>query len=781
MMESKDARLYELLAAMCSPENEDLAGLNWVGAGEMVAALPAPARERLLSTDLGRQIQTRLWQIWSTRPEFFAGSDLERTLLVLADDALVGQIIEHDPLDSPTLRLLGKTGQPAAISHLAQLAASPAASLSRRSDTLEALGLAGSPAAVAAIEPWLADDTLRNTALLALGQANSPESAAVLLRQFKADDSGPIEEALQLLSNPAIAPLLLAELSLDCPPVLLPVLGQMSDETVVEPIRALLYEAAQKTGDAWDWSGEQPDYEQLISRGIEALALTMPSEDSVTALAELAREPLFDDDQRELTIRHLAQVSHPAAQQAMVDLVLDGELPASLRDTAADALPAPLLDWIEQRLLAAAARPDAAPLHLARALRLASSKTGRDTLLGYLRQPDPDVQDVAARSLAARHETIALMPLLNLLRERLSAGGNLRPLIAALGQLKQPAATLALIDLLRDDRQAALRKEVIAALTQIGDAQAAPALIELGHQLDTRNSSEWSNLATALATLGQPDGVIFLLEQIEQHPTFAMQWLGAFRYLSRVEAIPVLVDRGLTSSVAEVRERAVVGLGSIGVEQVIPGLITGLRDPAENVRLAAENALAAFAGEIENPATIDLLLDAAQDTTVTRNWSLLACLQHAQDDAARLACERLVAWLDQPDPINEETLRRIVLTLGKIRGICALEQLGDLLLPHPVESIRSEAARALGRIGDPAGAGFLLQALATEPQPAALAAIQQALTQVRFLCELMDHLPLTRDMLVTLSIRYQIRIFPDGRVTLPEGPPRPCREALKRL
>ncbi len=77
-----------------------------------------------------------------------------------------------------------------------------------------------------------------------------------------------------------------------------------------------------------------------------------------------------------------------------------------------------------------------------------------------------------------------------------------------------------------------------------------------------------------------------------------------------------------------------MGLGNIGTERVIPGLIAGLRDPDEDVRLAAENGLTGYAGTIQDRATVELILAAVQDPTINHRWPLLDCLQSVQGNAA---------------------------------------------------------------------------------------------------------------------------------------------------
>ncbi|MBE7554274.1 MAG: hypothetical protein HS126_24705 [Anaerolineales bacterium] len=89
-MNNKAEQILSSVQAICRAENEDLAGLNGLLAGEMMAALPASLRQDILQTELGRQIQANVWQLWlTTTNERLSNDDIEETLIELADEMLV--------------------------------------------------------------------------------------------------------------------------------------------------------------------------------------------------------------------------------------------------------------------------------------------------------------------------------------------------------------------------------------------------------------------------------------------------------------------------------------------------------------------------------------------------------------------------------------------------------------------------------------------------------------------------------------------------------------------
>ncbi|MBE7554277.1 MAG: hypothetical protein HS126_24720 [Anaerolineales bacterium] len=80
----------------------------------------------------------------------------------------------------------------------------------------------------------------------------------------------------------------------------------------------------------------------------------------------------------------------------------------------------------------------------------------------------------------------------------------------------------------------------------------------------------WPDAAKALASIGDPVGITYLLNKLEQDVVGAQRWVAAFGTIYRERAIPALVEHGLASPQAEVRSRSIIGLGSIGSQAVVP-------------------------------------------------------------------------------------------------------------------------------------------------------------------------------------------------------------------
>ncbi|MBE7554275.1 MAG: HEAT repeat domain-containing protein [Anaerolineales bacterium] len=81
--------------------------------------------------------------------------------------------------------MLGQIGSDRAVEHLIKIVRQPTTDYSLPSEAVEALGVAGSPMAIAEIQRLLDNEPLRENAIKALAQANSPKSAEILLDLFQ--------------------------------------------------------------------------------------------------------------------------------------------------------------------------------------------------------------------------------------------------------------------------------------------------------------------------------------------------------------------------------------------------------------------------------------------------------------------------------------------------------------------------------------------------------------------------------------------------------------------
>lgn len=167
-------------------------------------------------------------------------------------------------------------------------------------------------------------------------------------------------------------------------------------------------------------------------------------------------------------------------------------------------------------------------------------------------------------------------------------------------------------------------------------------------------------------------------------------------------SVEPLVDC-LTDSNPTVQEAAASILAAIGDGRVIEALIGVLASPNWIVRMHAVKGL----GRIGDPRAVEPLIPLLQDKVKAVREDTAAALAHI----GRAAVPVLVAAL-----AHSEWLVRLhaVEALGRIKAPEAVEPLLSVLFNDPDASIREDAARSLGDIGDARAVEFLLVAIETE-------------------------------------------------------------------
>ena len=135
-------------------------------------------------------------------------------------------------------------------------------------------------------------------------------------------------------------------------------------------------------------------------------------------------------------------------------------------------------------------------------------------------------------------------------------------------------------------------------------------------------------------------------------------------------------------------------------EAAIPGLLTALEDPNNQVRLRTAMAL----GQIGSEAAIAALLTALEDPNNEVRGNAVAALRQIGSEAAIAA---LLTALEHP---NNEVRGNAALALGQIGGEAVIAALLTAL-EHPNNEVRWSAAAALGQIGSEAAIPSLLTAL----------------------------------------------------------------------
>ena len=296
---------------------------------------------------------------------------------------------------------------------------------------------------------------------------------------------------------------------------------------------------------------------------------------------------------------------------------------------------------------------------------------------------------------------------------------NLRSIALVLGWLKSPSVARALtrlmgrvdlrdeiiealvrhgsttVDLLKSQLTAEdleVRRSAVVALGRIGDASAAPAVV------NTLNDESLAiDAANALAQMGDPSAVDELLNllgnddaSIRQAAVSALNSLIPPSMSGRI--IPLLHD-----SDPNVRESAVKIAGYFGYPEAASALVELSRDPNERVRCAAIEHLP----YVEDERAFDVLVHAIKDET----------------PSVRAAAARALGMMDTPDAVqplieglsDEDVWVRYfsARALGRRRSPGAVEALGRVIENEKFNHVRIAALDSLGQIGGERIAGIV--------------------------------------------------------------------------
>lgn len=297
--------------------------------------------------------------------------------------------------------------------------------------------------------------------------------------------------------------------------------------------------------------------------------------------------------------------------------------------------------------------------------------TGDNTLKGYVAEALGTIGD-------PRYMT-SLIPLLKSDDEkvRIQAAG-------ALGRAPHPGCLKAMIESLKDD-SLEVRKHCAVALGELGDNRAAAALVPL---LKESNTELRIAAAEALGRIGDQRAVPYLLNLIEDEAEpVILKTLSSLRKIKKPEtALPVMVL--LQHENSRVRQRACDVLGQVGDAVVAERLEQILKnDRAEDVRAAAAKAL----GEIRDPGSVDILIDALHDAFSIRCRAIVA-LGELGDE---VALPSLLAMLKDPAPEIRYHATQSLAELGHETGIKNIQP----LLDDSNAMVRRGAAKALETLG----------------------------------------------------------------------------------
>lgn len=241
---------------------------------------------------------------------------------------------------------------------------------------------------------------------------------------------------------------------------------------------------------------------------------------------------------------------------------------------------------------------------------------------------------------------------------------------SVLGEMKAVDAIDPLIALFLGDSEEYVRQTAEWALTMMEDVDISPHLFLLFHGdvIQRRNSA-------------------FVL--------------GALR---EKEAFPALLDL-LKDEAPEIRSASAWALGRIGMKEVIPALASYADDPEAGVRKMVAESLGELKGEDAYRFLLPLLND--KDSEVRA-----MAVRGIGEVKIRKGEDHLIPLLNDSDP---SVCFEAIYALGELRSAKGASFLLKRLEEDSSESVRTHAAWALGRIGDPEIVGGLVQYLIQNP------------------------------------------------------------------
>jgi HEAT repeat protein len=228
--------------------------------------------------------------------------------------------------------------------------------------------------------------------------------------------------------------------------------------------------------------------------------------------------------------------------------------------------------------------------------------------------------------------------------------------VEALGELRDPAATPALIGALTGDQYSGIRWKAAEALAKIG-TPAVPALMEA---LDHPDEDIRWKAAVTLGEIGDPRAIPSLVELLGDRDRFvrsraeyALGLMGA----PAVGALQDAVSRGDSDS----RRGAVAALAKIQDPAATESLVLALGDPSNEVRQDAIAALAA-----RGRGAVAALSTRLHDPDPLKRRGAAQALAGTGDPGARIAIQEA---LRSADPETEEVLRSALQDMDERRAL----------------------------------------------------------------------------------------------------------------
>jgi HEAT repeat protein len=235
----------------------------------------------------------------------------------------------------------------------------------------------------------------------------------------------------------------------------------------------------------------------------------------------------------------------------------------------------------------------------------------REQLVELLKSPDPQQRLSAATSLGIRREVAAVSALLEVVERSDELEAVKVEAIEALGMLRDARVTPRLLDHLRREPAARVRRQMVDVLGELGGEQAGPALRTL---LQTEPSPEVrGQAAIALARLRAPGARAVLEERLHDEPETPtrLALLQGLGLLGDPTALPTVLRLFTTATEPLLRQAAALTLGMLGDHQATAPLVAAVQESSTppDLRQAVAMALGQLRDASAIPALARLLDD----------------------------------------------------------------------------------------------------------------------------------------------------------------------------
>ena len=303
-----------------------------------------------------------------------------------------------------------------------------------------------------------------------------------------------------------------------------------------------------------------------------------------------------------------------------------------------------------------------------------------DALIGFLREKDDQLKQLAISALGKIGEKKAVKPLISCLRDN-----NLQIRVSAAGSLCNMGEEVVepLLDALSESRPE-VREASAGALGQMGDKRAVEPLIKL---LSDKNFTVRKAATWALGRIDDDRTTGPLLSVVsDENPSVREAAAWALGKKGNTEAVEPMISL-LRDDNVEVRKAAAGSLGNIGSSRAVNSLKALLEDDDEQIQKAAIVAL----GDIRSARAV----------------------------------ESLIKLLEVQ---NSPHIMEVLKALGKISSFRAVEPIMKLAGSND-RQVKLEALRALGAIGD-FGAIKILIAAGRDEDPEIRATANEALKKI---------------------------------------------------